>query len=168
VADLETAMVDLLPRLGIYARTLTRNRDAANDLVQETVERALSRRHLWQPELGARPWLFTIMHNIYVNLKRQQNRRGLEVEVDGVDWMPELADQPRQMAGLEMRDVARAYGRLPEDQRVVLFLVAIETMPYREVSETLDIPMGTVMSRLSRARRNLRLDLAESHTGGDE
>lgn len=168
MAALETALVELLPRLGVYARTLTRNRDAADDLVQDTIQRALSRRHLWQPELGARPWLFTIMHNIHVNAMRTRARRGTEIDIDDADWMPALSDQPRQMAGLELRDVSRAYQRLSEEQREVLYLVAVETMPYRDIAAALDIPMGTVMSRLSRARHALRRDMAEDGTGGDE
>jgi RNA polymerase sigma factor (sigma-70 family) len=144
-------MVELIPRLRRYARALTGDRSGADDLVQDTLERAWAKLHLYRRGTDLRAWLFTVMHNVYVNRVRAAR------PTDPLDEeMAELAQRPSQGDALVVRDLDRALARLPEEQRAVVLLVAIEDMSYDEVARTLDIPIGTVMSRLSRAREKLR------------
>ncbi len=141
----------VIPRLRRYARALTGERIAADDLVQDTLERALRKLHLFRPGTDLRAWLFTVMHNVFVN----QVRAGRLPVVDDED-MSELPQREQEADGLAIRDLDRALLRLPDDQRAVLLLVALEDMSYEEAARTLEIPIGTVMSRLSRAREKLR------------
>ncbi len=144
-------LVDLIPRLRRYARALVGDRAGADDLVQDTLERAWSKLHLYRRGTDLRAWLFTVMHNVHVNkLRAARPTDALE------DGMPELAQRASQSDALLVRDLDRAIGRLPADQRAVLLLVTLEEMSYEEVARTLGIPIGTVMSRLSRAREKLR------------
>ena len=146
-------LVELIPRLRRYARALVGDRTTADDLVQDTLERAWSKLHLYRRGTDLRAWLFTVMHNVHVNRIRATRA------VDPLDDdMPELA-QP-QPDTLLVRDLDRAIARLPADQRAVLLLVTLEEMSYEEVARTLGIPIGTVMSRLSRAREKLRAMMA--------
>jgi RNA polymerase sigma-70 factor (ECF subfamily) len=145
-------LVDLIPRLRRYARALVGDRAAADDLVQDTLERAWAKLHLYRQGTDLRAWLFTVMHNVHVN--RVRATRPMETLEDE---MPELAQRPAQGDGLLVRDLDRAIARLPVDQRAVLLLVTLEEMSYEDVARALAIPIGTVMSRLSRAREKLRL-----------
>lgn len=147
-------MVALIPRLRRYARALTGNADQADDLVQDCMERAWSKLHLWRPDSNMQAWLFTIMHNLHANRRRSAHSRGQMVVLP--DWGDEITVQPVQEQVVEFRAVAAALYRLPEEQRQVLLLVALEGFGYREVAEMLGIPIGTVMSRLSRGRERLR------------
>ena len=149
--------VEFIPRLRRYARALTGERSRADDLVQDTLERAMIKFHLWQPGSDLRAWLFAIMHNTFVNQLRAQPA-GMTGELD--DEALSLADRPTQNDWLEVRDLQAALLRLPEEQREVLLLVGLEQMTYEESAGVLGIPMGTVMSRLSRARGRLRVLLA--------
>ena len=144
-------LVELIPRLRRYARALVGDRATADDLVQDTLERAWAKLHLYRRGTDLRAWLFTVMHNVHVNRVRA-SRATDTLE----DEMPELAQRPAQGDALLVRDLDRAIGRLPADQRSVLLLVTLEEMSYEEVARTLGIPIGTVMSRLSRARDKLR------------
>lgn len=144
-------LVDLIPRLRRYARALVGERAGADDLVQDTLERAWSKLHLYRRGTDLRAWLFTVMHNVHVNRLRSAR------PTDPLDEaMPELAQRAPQADALLVRDLDRAIARLPADQRAVLLLVTLEEMSYEEVARTLGIPIGTVMSRLSRAREKLR------------
>ncbi|HTM60567.1 MAG TPA: sigma-70 family RNA polymerase sigma factor [Burkholderiales bacterium] len=144
-------LVELIPRLRRYARALVGERASADDLVQDTLERAWTKLHLYRRGTDLRAWLFTVMHNVHVNRVRATR------PVDPLeDEMPELAQRGTQADGLLVRDLDRAIARLPADQRSVLLLVTLEEMSYEEVARTLGIPIGTVMSRLSRAREKLR------------
>jgi RNA polymerase sigma factor (sigma-70 family) len=145
-------LVDLIPRLRRYARALVGDRATADDLVQDTLERAWAKLHLYRRGTDLRAWLFTVMHNVHVNRVRA-TRLTDPLE----DEMPELAQRAPQGDGLLVRDLDRAIGRLPAEQRAVLLLVTLEEMSYEEVARTLGIPIGTVMSRLSRARDKLRV-----------
>lgn len=148
-------LVELIPRLRRYARALVGDRTTADDLVQDTLERAWAKLHLYRRGTDLRAWLFTVMHNVHVNrIRATRATDPLE------DEMPELAQPQRQPDALLMRDLDRAIGRLPADQRAVLLLVTLEDMSYDEVARTLGIPIGTVMSRLSRAREKLRAMMA--------
>ena len=144
-------LVELIPRLRRYARALAGDRASADDLVQDTLERAWSKLHLYRRGTDLRAWLFTVMHNVHVNKIRAARSTDV-LEED----MPELALRPPQADALLVRDLERAVARLPVDQRAVLLLVTLEDMRYEEVARTLGIPIGTVMSRLSRAREKLR------------
>ncbi|HUG79102.1 MAG TPA: sigma-70 family RNA polymerase sigma factor [Burkholderiales bacterium] len=145
-------LVELIPRLRRYARALVGDRASADDLVQDTLERAWAKLHLYRRGTDLRAWLFTVMHNVHVNKVRAQRATDpLE------DDMPELAQRAAQGDALLVRDLDRAVARLPADQRAVLLLVTLEEMSYEEVAHTLGIPIGTVMSRLSRARDKLRM-----------
>lgn len=144
-------LVELIPRLRRYARALVGERASADDLVQDTLERAWTKLHLYRRGTDLRAWLFTVMHNVHVNRVRATR------PVDPLeDEMPELAQRGTQADALLVRDLDRAIARLPADQRAVLLLVTLEEMSYEEVARTLGIPIGTVMSRLSRAREKLR------------
>jgi RNA polymerase sigma-70 factor (ECF subfamily) len=143
-----------IPHLRRYARALTGDVSRADDLVQDTLERAWIKFHLWQPALDLRPWLFTIMHNLYVNQVRADVRReriaasDREAERFGVP--------PNQTDMLEVSEVLACLDRLPPEQREVLLLVSLENLNYTQVGRILGIPVGTVTSRLARARMRLR------------
>ena len=144
-------LVELIPRLRRYARALVGDRATADDLVQDTLERAWAKLHLYRRGTDLRAWLFTVMHNVHVNRVRA-SRATDSLE----DEMPELAQRAPQGDALLVRDLDRGISRLPAEQRAVLLLVTLEEMSYEQVARTLGIPIGTVMSRLSRARRRLQ------------
>ncbi|MGQ0525885.1 MAG: RNA polymerase sigma factor [Betaproteobacteria bacterium] len=142
-----------IPRLRRYARALTGDRVVADDLVQDTLERAWSKLHLWRRGSDLRAWLFTVMHNVYVNQLR--SRAGYAV-VPLDENEPILLDHAAPSDRLEIRDLDIALRKLPDEQREVLLLVGLEQLSYDETARALGIPIGTVMSRLSRARERLR------------
>jgi len=144
--------VEHIPRLRRYAHALCSDRYAADDLVQDTLERALNKLHLWQPGSNMRAWLFSIMHSVFANQWRSSRR---EVEVD-LEECPDVMVQPTQIDRVELAEVEKALLGIAPEQREVLLLVAVEQMSYAETAKALAIPIGTVMSRLSRARENLR------------
>jgi len=151
------AIIAEIPRLRRYARALTGRVDAADDLVQETLQRALEKWRLWQRERDLRPWLFSIMHNLHVDGRRRDNR----IDFCAEDELPVPVQRASQQDALELRDLDRALALLPADQREVLLLVGLEELSYAEVARALKIPQGTVMSRLSRARIRLKAILAD-------
>lgn len=154
MADICKKIEQEIPRLRRYARALTRDVNAADDLVQDCLTRALSKVHLWQRGTDLRAWLFTILHNQYVNHVRRAVREGSAVGLS--DGEPLLTTSPNQGKRLELRDLDRAIAKLPEEQRAVLLLVGLEGMRYEEVAEVLGVPVGTIRSRLSRGREMLR------------
>jgi RNA polymerase sigma factor (sigma-70 family) len=141
-----------LPRLRRYARVLRRNREDADDLVQDTLERAWSRAGQWRGVGDMRTWLFSIMHNLHVDALR----RGRLDTVDLDDRTPEVPVAATQDQILVVRDLGVALAVLPVEQREVLLLTALDGLAYAEIARTLAIPIGTVMSRLSRGRERLR------------
>lgn len=143
-----------IPRLRRYARALTRDVTAADDLVQDCLTRALGKLHLWQEGTDLRAWLFTILHNQYVNYVRRSVREGAPVGLNESE--PLLTRAPQQGQRLELRDLERAIGKLPEEQQSAILLVGLEGMRYEEVAAVLDVPVGTIRSRLSRGREALR------------
>ena len=157
---IELQIAELTPQLRRYARVLMRGDvQLADDLVQDCIERGLQRLGLWQRGTNLRAWLFTIMHNLYVNqAKRKVNGPQFvaleELDRDG----PQRADSEALVS-----DIQQALNSLPADQREIILFVSIEGMKYQEVAQILDIPEGTVMSRLSRARQQLRTRLAGEH-----
>ena len=150
-----------LPRLRRYARRLTQDVSQADDLVQSCLVRALVKEHLWQPGTDLRAWLFTILHNQHVNEVRRLVREGVVVSVE--DVTPQLAAAPSAGVSLELRDLEQAIAVLPREQRAVVLLAGREGQRYEEIATVLRVPVGTVRSRLSRARARLRvlMDLAE-------
>lgn len=143
-----------IPRLRRYARALTGDRFQADDLVQDTLERALGKFFLWRKTGRLESWLLTIMHNVFINQIKTRTRRPPETVLDEMTIEP--ATRGGQSDQLEVRDLDSALNHLPIEQREVLLLVALEELSYEETAKILDIPVGTVMSRLSRARERLR------------
>jgi len=154
VADIHHDIEAEIPRLRRYARALTRDVVSADDLVQDCLTRALGKLHLWQEGSDLRAWLFTILHNQYVNHIRRAVREGAAVALNETE--PMLSRAPQQGKRLELRDLERALAQLPEEQRSVILLVGLEGMHYEEVAVILDVPVGTIRSRLSRGREALR------------
>lgn len=149
-----TEFVLHLPRLRRYARALVRDPGRADDLVQDTVVRAWEKRHQYTPGTNLRAWLFTIMRNVFMNKLR---RNGLESSV----MSGEQETTPEPIASpdpdpVAFSDLEAALQQLPTEQREVLLLAGLEHISYKEIAVALDIPLGTVMSRLGRARERLR------------
>ena len=154
-----------IPRLRRYARVLTGDASRADDLVQETLARGWEKRRLWAAGTDLRAWLFTLMHNVFVNQRATSAREAQNVSLDGdgesgAAW--QLPVRAPQQAHVELIEVLRELARLPPDQREVLMLAAVEEMRYEEIAAVLSIPVGTVMSRLSRAREKLRRTVNET------
>ena len=142
-------MLPYIPNLRRYARALVGDRDGADDLVQDTLERAVRKFHLWRPG-DLRAWLFSIMHNVFVNqLKARKIAPDVELDENFAAPMPAATR-------MDILDLQRALLSLAPEQREVVLLIALEDMSYADVSRALGIPMGTVMSRLSRGRERLR------------
>ena len=141
-----------VPRLRRYARALAGNRDDADDLVQDTLERAWAKSALWRGVADMRGWLFGIMHNLHVDGVRRPRVATQAMDDD----TPEIAVAPTQGERLAVLDLQAALDLLPMEQKEIVLLVALEDMSYAEVASTLGIPIGTVMSRLSRGRERLR------------
>ena len=143
-----------IPRLRRYARALTRDFVAADDLVQECLTRALGKLDLWQQGTDLRAWLLTILHHQYINHVRRTAREGTAVGLSERELL--LARAPQQGSRLELRDLERAIAKLPHTQRSVILLIGLEGMSYGEVAAVLKVPVGTIRSRLSRGREALR------------
>ncbi|MGE0358026.1 MAG: RNA polymerase sigma factor [Burkholderiales bacterium] len=142
-------VVPYIPNLRRYARALVGDRDGADDLVQDTLERAVRKFHLWRPG-NLRAWLFSIMHNVFVNQvksRRIQATGELGEDIPGANTPGWITDA---------RDLERGLAQLPAEQREVVLMVGLEDLSYDEVSRALGVPVGTVMSRLSRGREKLR------------
>jgi len=158
----ERQIIDQIPHLRRYARALLRDSDAADDLVQECLTRAMGRLDTWRPDTSMRHWLFTILHNIYVNLRRKQSRSpDVRSDSDGIDREPAPAEHD---SGLSVRDLTVALGRLPEEQRSTILLVGLEGLSYAEAAAVTGVPVGTVMSRLARGREKLREMMQAEHS----
>lgn len=145
-----------VPRLRRYARILLKDQGAADDLVQDCLERALSRIHLFQPGTNLRAWLFTIMHNLHVNAVIRARREAPAPNGDAGSDELHCATPPSQGQGLTLRDMERALDQLTSEQRAVVLLVGVEGLSYAETASVLSVPVGTVMSRLARGRERLR------------
>ena len=148
----EKRLTDQLPHLLRYAKALTRNNDMAEDWVQDCMERAWSKRLMWNPERQLRPWLFTIMHNLYIN---QISKLANNQHMVSVDSVLEQADNDSSEL-LQLRDFEHALGKLSPEYREILLLAGLENLSYKEIAKITSLPLGTVMSRLSRAREKLR------------
>jgi RNA polymerase sigma-70 factor (ECF subfamily) len=155
--DMLLQVEPLIPALRRYARALVRNRATADDLVQDCLERAVSRWHQ-RGDGNIRAWLFAILHNLAVDQFRKLASRGKHVTIDEASegHFGEAASQEHR---LMYRDVLNKLAKLPEEQRSVLLLVAVEDLSYADAAEVLGVRIGTVMSRLSRARERLRQEI---------
>jgi len=149
------AIIEEIPRLRRYARSLLRDRDAADDLVQDSLERALSRMESWTTGDSPRRWLFTIMHHLFVDQLRRAKRH-----VPAVTMMPEtidaLAVAPQQPDKVASTEVLSALQQIAPERRAALTLVAVEGLSYADAANVLGIPAGTLMSRIARGREELR------------
>jgi RNA polymerase sigma-70 factor, ECF subfamily len=165
----QAALIEaLIPGLRRFAASLLRgNRDGADDLVQDCLERALSRWELRRAEGDLRGWLYTILYHRFLSDQQRRKRRGVP------DALTEIAEASlpgiagEQDAALERRDLLRAFATLPEEQRSVLLLIAVEDLSYEEAAQVLGVPIGTVMSRLSRGRERLRQQLSRDPRARD-
>ena len=148
----EGLLLPWVPRLRRYARALAGNRDDSDDLVQDTLERAWTKSGLWRGVSDMRAWLFGMMHNLHVDGVRRPRLHTVAQDED----TPEIPVAPTQSDRLAVLDLQAALEQLPVEQKEILLLVALEDMSYAEVAQTLGVPIGTVMSRLSRGRERLR------------
>ena len=159
--NFEADVIGWLPQLRRYARALTGDRAWADDLVQDTAERALARWTAFRPDTNLRAWLLTILRHLYIDQLRV--RREIAVDDESAPWR-NLEAPHGEVDGLVLRDVQRALYYLPVEQREVLLLVGVEELTYQEAAAALGVPVGTVMSRLSRAREHMRALLTEGPT----
>lgn len=149
----EDRLHELIPRLRQFARALTRDATAADDLVQATLERALRAWASRSKQDALQSWLFSILYRQFIDEQRRAKRWRRVLDVVGVADEPHAPSAERVNEG---RDTLAAFAELPAEQRAILLLVGVEGFSYREVADALEVPIGTVMSRLSRARDKLR------------
>lgn len=163
--DKRQAVIDEIPRLRRFARALSGDQALADDLVQDCLERALGRLHTWRENTNMRAWLFTILRNLYFNQLRSSARRPTETTFDEG---PELTTgtAPTQEQGLVLRDLGTALELLPDQHREVILLIGLEGMNYKDTADILEVPVGTVMSRLSRGRATLKSLMDGGDRGG--
>ncbi|MCG8508769.1 MAG: RNA polymerase sigma factor [Rhodospirillales bacterium] len=161
-ADFRSQLIALLPRVRRFALGLSRNTDEADDLVQAACERAISRSSQWQPGSRLDSWMFRIVQNLYYDRVRSQTRRRAVHE--GLGVISAGAEDGEAMAHnrLSIESVRRAVAMLPPDQKITILLVCVEGYSYKETAEALGLPIGTVTSRLTRARVSLARMLGET------
>jgi RNA polymerase sigma-70 factor, ECF subfamily len=161
MSDFHRRLEEQIPRLRRYARALTRDASRADDLVQDTLLRALAKQHLWQEGTNLRAWLFTLMHNQHVNDVRRSNRDGGNVDVN--EMAAVLVANTDPTASRKLRELERGLALLPMEQREAILLVGLEGLRYDEAAAIAGVPIGTIRSRLSRGREALRqiLDIDE-------
>lgn len=157
--DVRHLIVDQIPHLRRYARALVGDRSQADDLVQDCLERAWSRIHLWTVGTNIRAWLFTILHNLHLNAARKRRNTPGLVSLEAESGEPPV--RPMQEDGLEILGTWQAFSRLPEPQRAAILLITLEEMSYQEAAAVLGIPVGTLMSRIHRGRERLRVLIRE-------
>ncbi|MEQ1717530.1 MAG: RNA polymerase sigma factor [Hyphomicrobium sp.] len=153
--DARRQIIELLPRLRRFARSLTGEAERADDLVQETCLRALTHLDQWQRGTRLDSWMYRIAQNIWFDRLRSLKVRGESVEIDTVHHLSGEDGRKVTENRLVLSDLNEAMTKLPAEQRVVVGLVCVEGLSYAEAAATLEVPVGTIMSRLSRARRAL-------------
>jgi len=161
--DFGQRMIALLPNLRRFAISLCRSRDIADDLVQETCEKALANQSSFKPDTRLNAWLFRILRNSWIDRTRHARTRGISIDIDDAHDLVGTDGRATTEHRLMLDVTARAIAQLPDDQREVLILVCVEELSYRETAALLDLPMGTVMSRLARARQKLGDVLGINH-----
>lgn len=158
-------LIELLPRLRRFARTLTRHHADADDLVQIALERALTRYQQWDPQSRLDSWIFSIIRNAWIDEVRQRQRRGQHLDLDAIYESAggdSVGDAPDTR--IEMMSVQQALATLPEEQRTAVSLVLVEGLSYKEAAQVMDIPIGTLTSRLARGRDALQKLLRTDET----
>jgi RNA polymerase sigma-70 factor (ECF subfamily) len=158
----EDELLALLPRLRRFAASLSRNVADGDDLCQAAIERALRSRHLWEEGTRLDSWMYRIMRNIWIDEARARQRRAKTFAPEEEGGHVGNRDDQRMEAVAELSSVERALSRLPDEQREVIALVLVEGLAYKEAAEILDIPMGTLTSRLVRGRNALLVELGEA------
>jgi RNA polymerase sigma-70 factor (ECF subfamily) len=156
MADFGRELEKTIPRLRQYALALTRDKSRADDLVQSCLAAGFEKRHQWRPGSNLRAWLFTIMHNLFVTEVRRATACPVAINESALTER-RLTVAAAQHGPLQLRDLDRALGRLPTEHRIIVLLVGLQDMSYQDVAELLQVPIGTVKSRLSRAREMLRI-----------
>lgn len=151
--DFLDEMTRSVPALRRYANALTHNRDTADDLVQDCLERAIRKQALWRPEGPLRPWLYRVLINVWRNNLRSRSQRPAQVPID--DVADQLFVPAAQTGRVALAEMARAIEKLSAEHREALLLVVVEGLSYAEAAQVLEIPLGTLMSRLGRARASL-------------
>lgn len=154
-ADVNAHVQPLIPALRRYARSLVRDREMADDLVQDCLERVVSRWDQRRSEEGTRSWMFAIAHNLAVNRLKQQTRRGVHIGIEEVDEAM-LVQPAGQESRIRQNELQRALQSLSESHRAMVMLVCVDGLSYAEAAQELNLPIGTVMSRLARAREKLQ------------
>ena len=168
MSDTKWMIAREIPHLRRYALALAGDPAAADDLVQDTLERAIRKRHLFGRRGSIRGWLYRILYNVFLNQTARRRRARAEVELEAAaEGAPALAEGPQHELSLACRDIAEAMRALPAEQRAAIALTAVEGLSYDEAAEVLGVPVGTVRSRLSRGRDRLReLYSGETTVGG--
>jgi len=152
--ELQWLIAREIPHLYRYALALLRNTDAADDLVQDCLERALRKRQLWRRQGSMRNWLFRMLYNVFLNTRHTRRRERLAVPLEAIE--PTMTESPRQEKYVEYLAIAQALDQLPEQQYAAIMLIALEGCAYDEAAWMLGVPVGTLRSRLSRGRETLR------------
>src|SRR5437660_10794375 len=152
--ELQWLIAREIPHLHRYALALLRNTDAAEDLVQDCLERALRKQRLWRRQGSMRSWLFRMLYHIFLNTRNTRRRESLVVPLETIE--PTMTESPRQEKYVEYRAIAQALDQLPEQQSAAIMLIALEGLTYDEAAWILGVPVGTLRSRLSRGRETLR------------
>jgi len=152
--ELQRLIAREIPHLHRCALALLRNTDAADDLVQDCLERALRKRQLWRRQGSMRSWLFRMLYNVFLNTRHTRRRDRLAVPLEAIE--PTMTESPRQEQYVECRAIAQALDQLPEQQYAAIMLIALEGLAYDEAAWILGVPVGTLRSRLSRGRETLR------------
>lgn len=153
--DFGTRLIAFLPNMRRFAISLTRSRDIADDLVQAACERALAHKADFDPQTRFDAWIFRIMRNLWIDYNRRAKTAGPREDLDDHRELVGTDGESVAISRIALKDVSNAILNLPMDQREVLLLVCVEGLSYRDCADTLGLPMGTVMSRLARARINL-------------
>lgn len=152
-------MIELLPRLRRFALALTADRERADDLVQEACVRALANVDQWKPDTRLDSWMYRIVQNVWYDQRRTRKNRGIDVEINEIAELPGADGREVTESRLTLEQVSRKIAELPQDQQILMILVCIDGLSYREAAEALGVPIGTVMSRLARARGALTASL---------
>lgn len=155
MTDTGVEVLEYIPQLRRYARFLLGSPDQVDDLVQDCLVRAIERGHRWQPGTNMRAWLFTVMRNLFIDQKRRYALRPRLLSID--EQRPQVSWPPSQIDSIELRNLVLSLNALPDSQRIAVLLVGLEGFTYEEASTVMNVPVGTVRSRLSRGRQTLRL-----------
>lgn len=157
--DFGGMLIALLPNLRRFAISLCRSRDVADDLVQVTCERALANRASFEPGTRFDAWMFRILRNAWIDQTRRLKTQGTVIDIEAAHTL--IGDEGEKSTGnrLMLSATLKAIDALPEDQREIILLTCVEEMSYKETAEVLDVPIGTVMSRLARARKKVAEEL---------